>query len=117
MNWRSNKRDEIKSSFIKININIYICENLKDFYTELDNWVDTGKSVTGIVNLVEIEKDIIYQLDNPNSTVVKLSEENKMKLDINPEIKPEPKIKTKIGRNELCNCNSGRKYKHCCLKY
>ena len=22
----------------------------------------------------------------------------------------------KIGRNEDCPCNSGKKYKHCCLK-
>lgn len=24
---------------------------------------------------------------------------------------------TKIGRNQPCPCNSGKKYKHCCLIY
>ena len=125
MSWRSNKRDEIKNSFTKININIYVCEDLPIFYSELDNWVDTGKPVTGIINLVEIEKDIIYQLDTPNTTVVKLSEENKMKIDKKLELKSEPesetesepKIKVKIGRNESCSCKSGKKYKRCCLRY
>ncbi|HET7650245.1 MAG TPA: UPF0149 family protein [Gammaproteobacteria bacterium] len=28
--------------------------------------------------------------------------------------KPEPARSVKIGRNELCPCGSGRKYKHCC---
>jgi hypothetical protein len=23
--------------------------------------------------------------------------------------------KTKLGRNDLCSCGSGKKYKHCCL--
>ncbi len=29
--------------------------------------------------------------------------------------RPEPIRVNKIGRNELCPCGSGRKYKHCCL--
>lgn len=28
----------------------------------------------------------------------------------------ETKFKDKIGRNELCSCGSGRKYKQCCGK-
>ena len=29
-----------------------------------------------------------------------------------PYVRPSPKV----GRNELCHCNSGRKYKNCCLR-
>jgi len=32
----------------------------------------------------------------------------------NTESVREPKKSTKIGRNELCKCNSGKKYKKCC---
>jgi len=43
------------------------------------------------------------------------------KIDINPKSKPSNKAnvivkETKIGRNELCPCNSGKKYKKCCGK-
>jgi SWIM/SEC-C metal-binding protein len=30
---------------------------------------------------------------------------------LNPPI---PRVTTKIGRNELCSCGSGKKYKKCC---
>lgn len=29
--------------------------------------------------------------------------------------KPQPTQSTKTGRNELCPCGSGKKYKKCCL--
>ncbi len=36
---------------------------------------------------------------------------------INRKAKPLPIIiERKVGRNELCPCGSGKKYKHCCLK-
>ena len=28
----------------------------------------------------------------------------------------EPRTEPKVGRNELCPCGSGKKYKRCCLK-
>jgi len=31
------------------------------------------------------------------------------------KIKHKPLKSTKIGRNEMCPCNSGLKYKKCCL--
>lgn len=31
-----------------------------------------------------------------------------------PKHKP-IKVEKKLGRNEKCNCGSGKKYKHCCL--
>ena len=43
------------------------------------------------------------------------------KIDLNPKSKPSNKAnvivkETKIGRNEPCPCNSGKKYKKCCGK-
>ena len=32
-----------------------------------------------------------------------------------PELRNGQPIKRKVGRNELCPCGSGRKYKKCCL--
>jgi uncharacterized protein YecA (UPF0149 family) len=26
------------------------------------------------------------------------------------------RVKTKVGRNHPCPCNSGKKYKNCCIK-
>ncbi|MEG1146749.1 MAG: SEC-C metal-binding domain-containing protein, partial [Bacilli bacterium] len=34
----------------------------------------------------------------------------------NKEKKKQPKKVSKIGRNELCPCGSGKKYKQCCGK-
>lgn len=31
-------------------------------------------------------------------------------------ISPTPKLKLKLGRNSPCLCNSGKKFKHCCMK-
>lgn len=33
-----------------------------------------------------------------------------------PQHKPYTRTESKIGRNEPCPCQSGRKYKHCCLE-
>ena len=35
---------------------------------------------------------------------------------LSPPVQSPSKSKTKIGRNEPCPCQSGRKYKHCCGK-
>jgi len=39
-----------------------------------------------------------------------LPEKNKLKLSYNKS-----RIEKKIGRNDLCPCNSGKKYKKCCI--
>ena len=57
--------------------------------------------------LEKIKNDVIKFLLNLNIVV---SNENQK------EKKPEKKINEnkKVGRNEKCPCDSGKKYKHCC---
>lgn len=38
-------------------------------------------------------------------------------LGINLQPKSKPVKSEKIGRNTLCKCGSGRKYKYCCITY
>ena len=56
--------------------------------------------------------------NNPNITIEVLSIEEMKKhimydyyLEMKPIVNP-----SKIGRNELCPCGSGKKYKKCCGK-
>jgi len=42
--------------------------------------------------------------------------ENEIANDGDKPIKRKPKKSNKVGRNELCSCGSGKKYKHCCGK-
>lgn len=103
MTTRNIKATEIKRSLSKYNIN---SSNIVEFYSILNNWVKYGKKISGIINLPDIKKDIMYQLDIPQKTVVKL---------VNEKIKQIPKVNSlKIGRNDHCKCNSGKKFKKCC---
>ena len=111
MNIRSKKTIEIKTNFLKNNITETVYPELIQFYTILNDWHITGKKYTGIINIPKLKKDIIYQLDKPNLTVVKLSLENDNVINIkNPFVNT-----NKIGRNDPCNCGSNIKYKKCCF--
>lgn len=82
---------------------------LLKFYSLLDDWVANETAYSGVIKLENPEKDLVYQLDKLEFTVVKLSEPNTY-LD-------KDKVDTpKTGRNEKCNCGSGIKYKKCCFK-
>lgn len=112
MNERNKKAVEIKMSLLNLTppLNEFRSPTLSQFFTILQDWVDNDKKYYGILNLPEIKKDIVYQLEKPKNTVVKLTEENKEQMN------PEPHINTtKIGRNDTCPCDSGKKYKKCCL--
>ena len=52
------------------------------------------------------------QSDSPSSKSILKNEPKYTSHGNVPYIRPDPKI----GRNELCPCNSGQKYKHCCLQ-
>jgi hypothetical protein len=104
-----NKRIE-KSTEIKENLNKYNIHN-EVFLEKLNNWVETGEFNTGVINLPELKKDLVYQLTNIEETVIKLADQNQY------EIKKEQKINSfKQGRNDICNCGSNKKYKKCCGK-
>lgn len=98
---RNIKANEIKNGLININQT-----QLNDFYVLLDEWVKTGKKCTGIVNLKDLKKDLVYQLDEIKTTVVKLTVEGKYEC--------EPKNNGNI-RNKPCRCGSNKKFKKCCL--
>lgn len=41
---------------------------------------------------------------------------NKIMAKTHPEYRGEPiRVEKKLGRNQKCPCNSGRKFKHCCI--
>jgi SEC-C motif len=65
--------------------------------------------VVGIVNLDSIPDDKKHLEIG--------SDENPMPLvEFLPDKKKQPVIDKKPGRNDLCLCGSGKKYKHCCGK-
>jgi len=104
MNTRQKKMIEIKQSLLNLKPQS-ICPELTYFFSMLQDWADNNKKFSGILNLPEIKKDLVYQLDSPKNTVTVEQKDQK-----------EPIISSsRIGRNECCNCNSGKKYKKCCL--
>ncbi len=59
--------------------------------------------------LNKISQDLVYLL--LNIKMVEKQNQNTSKNNLPPLRKPQGK---KIGRNEICSCGSGKKYKHCC---
>lgn len=95
------------------------CKKRK-YLREADSWTGllinpTDSTIKFIYSLNEVweKSDDMKKLlgDLPNKTV-KMSKLNGAKNLFSPIRTNTPKI----GRNEKCHCNSGRKYKHCCLK-
>jgi len=85
------------------------------FYIEKINMLYRGVSIQG--NNIDG-----FNIQRPNGQIISLKSVNMNNLycaiyisdnDIKIGIKTKPKIK--IGRNSLCPCNSGKKYKKCCL--
>lgn len=69
---RLEKAIEVKRAFIKLNIDQDTVE-IKEFSVILNNWVKDGIPKSGKVKLPEINKKLVYQLSNPNNTIVKLT--------------------------------------------
>lgn len=67
-------------------------------------------TVTGVDSLHEFTDDI-YEILNE----CKLQRESEEFMVI--DIEPERTSSNKIGRNALCPCESGEKYKDCCKGY
>jgi hypothetical protein len=93
-------------------------KNLKDmeFYckvisyeTKINNWFLIYVDGSSLSNL-QIDFDLLYFENNHNKTLeieVKELHERRLKQAL--------EFKKKIGRNELCPCGSGKKYKRCCI--
>ena len=87
-------------------LNEYKSEAFNLFHNMLNN---IRNQVTAILLNIELVTDI-PQRKEQNTTLVKESfNENE---DSIPK-KNQPIKSTKIGRNEMCPCGSGKKYKHC----
>ena len=57
-----------------------------------------------------LQNEAKSEMKNEPKLVTPVQREHKFIRE--PYVRPAPKV----GRNELCVCNSGRKYKNCCLR-
>jgi len=99
-------------------------------------WVNNEEEYIDITPKVDREKRILFLKDNKKKFEGKLIDnirkplvDNEFTRDLirqgkknfeikNKYYKESPGIKTrKIGRNELCPCGGGKKYKKCCMVY
>ena len=87
-------------------LNEYKSEAFNLFHNMLNN---IRNQVTAILLNIELVTDIPERKEE-NTTLVK---ESFNKNDDNSSKKNKPIKSTKIGRNEMCPCGSGKKYKHC----
>ena len=68
------------------------------------------------VDIIEKETTMyLTRAEIRQNTVRKEVAKGEAQSDVKPK-KKEPKTVSKIGRNELCPCGSGKKYKQCCGK-
>jgi preprotein translocase subunit SecA len=75
---------------------LYVLERLDDLYSEFDMHQES----------IEIRQEIIEQ--------ERVNNAQRSKMFLQPFGGPKPGKSTKIGRNALCHCGSGKKYKKCC---
>lgn len=72
MSERLYKGIEVKTNLKAMNISEEICPELKEFSDILCAWVRDGGIYEGKVKLPEINKKIVYKLNGPKHTVVKI---------------------------------------------
>ena len=87
-------------------LNEYKSEAFNLFHNMLNN---IRNQVTAILLNIELVTDIPERKEQ-NTTLVK---ESFNEDDRSAPKKNQPIKSTKIGRNEMCPCGSGKKYKHC----
>jgi len=74
-------------------------------------WAGLIVSTTGSVKYIKVVNNK-WEFNNELQTKIqKLVSKSKPKILVNKKI-----IARKIGRNDPCPCNSGKKYKKCCLR-
>jgi hypothetical protein len=73
INKRVEKAIEVKKALKNLGISEDLCINLKKFSKLLNEWVKYGHYDEGKIKLIEINRNIIYQLRDPDNTVVKLT--------------------------------------------
>lgn len=101
-----------------------VCYN-KDTYTNLltgnvickkyyNSTLDTDEFM-----FIQVDKNCIYQVSKKTGEFIihgiapiPKEEPKKIEKPIYKNVEPQPKQQ---GRNEICNCGSGKKFKHCCI--
>jgi len=76
--------------------------------------INTGLIMDSIANMQKTNQTT----ENKNESVVNNTIDNQKMMQAFAEYKKAhtPKIREyKIGRNDLCPCGSGKKFKHCCI--
>ena len=107
--------DVLKEKFANVDVEpvaSQINEEIKKIYREhMENKLQTGMIMDG-VSQTEEQKQAKENLNE----AVGINQEQIMQAMANYKAAHTPKIKEyKIGRNDPCPCNSGKKYKNCCL--
>lgn len=118
-------KEELKYSVNTINEFIDYVEDrrlldfVRDIINELIGSIDKGidgKLQNSLKNSLEansIYQNVCYKIAGIFGA---LSENEKIIRLIDGNIHVNNTIKSKVGRNDLCPCGSGKKYKKCCLK-
>jgi SEC-C motif family protein len=84
---------------------------LSKYRAKADLWAGLIVSTTGSVKYIKVVNNK-WEFNNELQTKIqKLVSKSKPKILVNKKI-----IARKIGRNDPCPCNSGKKYKKCCLR-
>jgi hypothetical protein len=68
---RVDKAIEIKTALKKMHISSMKC--FESFHLLLNKWVKKGEHVSGFIYIEFLNKYLIYELDEPELTVVKIS--------------------------------------------
>ena len=107
--------DVLKEKFANVDVEQVasrVNEEIKKIYREhMENKLQTGMIMDG-VSQTEEQKQAKENLNE----AVGINQEQIMQAMANYKAAHTPKIKEyKIGRNDPCPCNSGKKYKNCCL--
>ena len=71
------------------------------------------EDIDKILKMLGKDKETINQVKQVLKNPAAMNEMKKM-MNKTMGVKNVPKQTTKIGRNEKCPCNSGKKYKKCC---
>ncbi len=112
------KAIELSPSYLESYVSMASIENEKENFNEALNWLEKGRPYLNrpvVCKAITITPDEIlndyvdFHIELINITGSKIKQ-----ID-SSEINTSGKKVKKIGRNEKCPCNSGKKYKKCCM--
>ena len=95
----------------------YMCHDNLNEQINLDNLLMENKEMrTGMIMDAVTQTDTQKQAKENLDAAVGVKQEQLLEAMARYKAAHTPKIKEyKIGRNDLCPCGSGKKYKNCCL--